>query len=241
MSRTNLSDQFNPDQRKAFTPKIVKRNTFRFTRDGETVIRLHGTDIVTIHADKSVTLRDGGWKTPTTKDRMNDHMPANTRLWQDKGQWFVWRKNENKGIAVKVPYFDGIRVPQCFDKPSAKGAAIEKKELKLRASIRKFVARCDKMETLPAPCAGDCFYCQMHTDKGESLGDATKNNDHILLHLKEGYLHGSLIFNALKWVGYPNPGLIWQMDNSDMARGRKPAMVKRALKRYLYRQCGLVS
>jgi hypothetical protein len=81
----------------------------------------------------------------------------------------------------------------------------------------------------------------MHTDKGESLGDVSGDKSHILSHIQEGYLHGSLIINALKWAGYRQPQFIWQLANSDLQRGRKPDQIKRALKRYLYRQCGLVS
>ena len=243
MPRTNLSSQFDAIQRKEWAPKIVKRNTFKFQRDGETVIRLHGTDIVTKHADGSVTLNSAGWKTVTTKDRMNDHMPGDARLQQESGAWFISHGWQRDG---RVPYFDGIRVPQCFDKPNAKGAATEKKEKALRASIRKFVGKCDKLTELPAPSQGDCWYCMMHVtspekDKGKSLGEATGNSEHVAGHVKEGYLHGSLIMNALRWAGYRQPEFIWQMANSDMARGRKPDQIKRVLKRYLYRQLGLVS
>jgi hypothetical protein len=113
--------------------------------------------------------------------------------------------------------------------------------LELRAAIRKFVAKCDKFECLPKPENGDCWLCSMHDKDGKSWGDHSGDHEHIRSHIQEGYLHGSLILNALKWAGYRNPGLIWQMSNRDLSEGKKPDMVKRALKRYLCRQCGLAA
>lgn len=44
---------------------------------------------------------------------------------------------------------------------------------------------------------------------------------------------------ALKWAGYRDPSFIFAMDNRDMAEGKKPAMVKRALRRFLFRKLGI--
>ena len=71
------------------------------------------------------------------------------------------------------------------------------------------------------------------------LGGRESDMAHIREHVKEGYLHGSLILNALADAGYPNPGLNFALDNQDMKRGRKPSMVKRALRRYLLKAYGL--
>lgn len=239
--RTTLSSQFDTDQRKEWKPKIVARNTFRYERDGETVVRLHETDIVRKLSDGSVILNSGGWKTVTTKDRMNYHLPVGYSLYQERGLWYVVRQEDR----TRVAYFDGIMVPDCFTKMPAKAAQEEKREKKLRVQIKKFVDKLDKLECLPEPGAGDCWYCSMRIvdgkNAGKSLGEVSAHNDHILEHVRQGYLHGSLILNALKWTGYRMPGVIWQMANQDLKAGQKLANVKRALKRYLYRQCGLVS
>ncbi len=248
MGRTNLRDQFDATERAQWKPKIIARNTFRFERDGETVIRLHGTDIVTKHKDGSVTLNAGGWKTVTTKDRMNGAMPAGYMLLQKAGAWFV-RKGSWHEDGAQIPFFDGMKVPQCFEHMPAKAAANEKRETKLRADIKRFVGKLDKLECLPEPSSGDCWYCMMTVkepskDAGKSLGEATGNNEHIRSHIKEGYLHGSLIMRALKWAGYCEPGFIFAMEQSDRKQKRKlhnGGNVKRALRRYLYRQLGLVS
>ena len=233
MARTNLSAQFDTQTIKATNAHIVKRNTFSRQENGETIIRLHGTDIVRKHANGSVTLNSAGWKTVTTKDRMNDHMPAGFQLYSDKGQWFVRKGHWGDKVAPTAPYFDGMNVPRDVLAPKAKGAKLATKEDALRKQIRKFVCDVPFKGPFPAPDNGDCWYCLMKTQDGKSLGDATGDNGHILEHIKERYLHGSLIVNALTWAGYRSPQRIYRMGLGDN--------VRRALKRYLYRQCGLVS
>ena len=72
----------------------------------------------------------------------------------------------------------------------------------------------------------DCWYCLMHDKEGNSLGD---NTDHIISHLDEMYVHGSLILNALKWKGYLNPEIIWHMDARSCIVGAVRAYLKRQL------------
>jgi hypothetical protein len=66
----------------------VGNNTYLERINSETVaVRLHRTHVVTIHADGSYTLNSGGWRTVTTKSRINDYAPA--RVTQRAGEWFV--------------------------------------------------------------------------------------------------------------------------------------------------------
>jgi hypothetical protein len=50
-------------------------------------VTLHGTDVVTMHADGTYELNAGGWTTVTTKDRINGWSPA--RVYSDRGTWYV--------------------------------------------------------------------------------------------------------------------------------------------------------
>ena len=78
----------------------VANNTYaRIMHDGSIAVRLYSTDVVTIHPDNSVTLRHGGHKTPTTKDRINKFSPYYVR--QQKGEWYV------NGIAA---FEDGMTI-----------------------------------------------------------------------------------------------------------------------------------
>lgn len=78
----------------------VANNTYaRIMQDGSIAVRLYSTDVVTIHPDNSVTLRHGGHKTATTKDRINKFSPYYVR--QQKGEWYV------NGIAA---FEDGMTI-----------------------------------------------------------------------------------------------------------------------------------
>lgn len=70
-------------------PAGYSRGRTRIVRlDADTVaVRLHDTDIVTYHADGRIVLKTGGWKTATTKARMNEFSPA--RVHQADFEWFA--------------------------------------------------------------------------------------------------------------------------------------------------------
>jgi hypothetical protein len=53
----------------------VANNTYAERRWPDIAIRLHDTDVVTLHPDGSITLNTGGWYTVTTKDRLNSYLP----------------------------------------------------------------------------------------------------------------------------------------------------------------------
>lgn len=218
-------------------PKLVANNTVRYMSGGREIVRLHQTDIVTKHPDGTYELSTGGWKTRTTQDRLNRFSPA--RIYSKSGSWY---------LAPNVPYHDGVRIGPNGELPAGK-LKIADKEQKLRKQIREFIAKLDGMASLPVPGPGDCWICSMFQCEPvsvqgprcvETTGPA-ENVDHLREHIKEGYLHGSLILNALAWSGYRDPGLIFHVENTNMTRGRKPDMVKRSLRRYLYRKLGLAT
>ncbi len=47
------------------------------TYGDDIAVRLHGTDVVTYHADGTITLNTGGYWTVTTRDRINRFVPGN--------------------------------------------------------------------------------------------------------------------------------------------------------------------
>ena len=63
-----------------------------YGKPGDYVVRYHGTDVVTIHADGTFTLNSGGWYTYTTKDRISRFSPA--RIWSERGVWLVPSEND---------------------------------------------------------------------------------------------------------------------------------------------------
>lgn len=64
-------------------------------------VRLHETTIITIHANGNYTLNSGGYRTATTKQRINALSPA--FVGQQRGQWWVGRR-------CPVAFTDGIVV-----------------------------------------------------------------------------------------------------------------------------------
>lgn len=66
----------------------VGNNTYAYILlDGSVAIELHGTKVVTIHTDDSVTLNSGGYHTSTTKKRINQYSPM--RVYQKNYEWFL--------------------------------------------------------------------------------------------------------------------------------------------------------
>lgn len=65
-------------------------------------VRLHGTYVVRIHRDGTYTLNSGGWRTVTTKQRINEYSPA--KLFQEKHVWYVSADGRD------VEFHDGFRV-----------------------------------------------------------------------------------------------------------------------------------
>lgn len=173
----------------------VANNTYKVVySNGDIAYRLHTTDVVTI-TKNSVILNSGGWKTNTTKDRIHQYAyQYGIRLSQIKGLWFV---TTTAGV---FDYFDGIEISISNGKP--------KKEihvnLKKVDAIKKQITNYCKLITednLPTPSGGDCWDCSFSTKEGVALGD-TKNSDHLISHMKEKYVVGSLLINAMREAGY---------------------------------------
>lgn len=75
------------------------------------VIRYHGHPIVVLHADNSITLDDCGWRTSTTKERLNLYAPYGFGIWQEKFVWY-YRTADN---AAAQPWPGRLRVTRDGD------------------------------------------------------------------------------------------------------------------------------
>jgi hypothetical protein len=101
-------------------------------------------------------------------------------------------------------FYDGIVIDENGEIVSKKilPEKVEKKNDKMKAKITKFCKLITK-DNLPYPNNGDCWLCSFHDAEGKSWGDQRSNdNDHLIQHLKENYLHGSLLVNAMREAGY---------------------------------------
>jgi hypothetical protein len=73
-------------------------------------VRLHATDIVTFWVDGRVTLYTGGWRTVTTKDRINKFITG--RVYQKNHEWFYVGHDSNGNLAWDNPveFVEGMNV-----------------------------------------------------------------------------------------------------------------------------------
>jgi hypothetical protein len=221
--------------------KKLANNTYAIRRADSIAIRLHNTDIATFFQDGKIVLNSGGWKTPTTKDRLNNFTPFS--ISQNKGVWTIhksvkWKENR-KHFPKSHIFQDGM----IFQKGKFFGAGNEIEQQTLRKQVRDYAKLVVSKLPLEKPNSGDCWYCAMQTEKGESLGEATKNVEHLHSHLKEGYVVPSLVFNAMKAAGC-NPqggGSAWfhvAFGNSNIGSKNQ---IGSFVRRYLYKQFGLAT
>lgn len=74
------------------TSRLIAPNTKLELRDNLDIgVRLHDTTIITIHAQRGTyTLNSGGFRTATTKQRINALTPA--YIGTRQGQWYIGRR-----------------------------------------------------------------------------------------------------------------------------------------------------
>ncbi len=200
--RQTKKDMLSTCNRPVLSSMIVANNTLEISyADGTVAIRFHNTDVVVFHTDGSVTLDSGGWRTPATKDRINQYIPAPWTLSQENKIWFVSRSrayDKHAQCPERFVFADGITIKGL----TVTGAGPSAKSLQvLDKSILKYVS--GFMKTLQAreinkPGPGDCWYCLFRDQNGRTWGDTVKNgNEHIREHIREMYFVPSLLLNAI--------------------------------------------
>jgi len=70
---------------------------------GDFGVKLHNTVIVEVRQDGTYKLTSGGYRTATTKDRLNKYGPLG--IWQHKGEWYYKDEEGNQQT-----FEDGILV-----------------------------------------------------------------------------------------------------------------------------------
>ncbi len=169
--------------------KLGNNTHLNVRKDGSFGIRLHSTDVVILHADGRVELDSGGWKTVTTKARINEY--TNARVYSEKGVWF----------AFGVPYEDGITMNP--DGTVTGEGEDPKAQQKLRNRARDYAKAYTvalRAGEVPKPTNGDCWACSMQAKDGSRpLGGA----DHMLSHMSEDekYFVPSIVTNAIERFG----------------------------------------
>lgn len=69
------------------TRKVGNNTYAEIEYDNSVSIRLHGTSVVRFYPNGLVKLNSGGWRTSTTKDRINKYSPVS--VYQKNFEWFL--------------------------------------------------------------------------------------------------------------------------------------------------------
>jgi hypothetical protein len=114
--------------------KPIANNTRIFARGEDFAVRLHDTDVVTIHRDGTYTLDSGGWLTVTTKERINRYSPA--AVYSEKGVWVVYGSGGRRFV-----FEDGMRVDADGDPIGDYADADDalRKKARLDRAVRRYV------------------------------------------------------------------------------------------------------
>jgi hypothetical protein len=153
----------------------LKNNTYleRVNKDGTIGVLLHNTHVVTFSPDGKVTLNTDGWRTVTTKDRINDYLPEGWGLYQDSKVWYLyppdeptqeekashdWRSQWERRQARRVVFEDGLAI---LPDGSVTGAGSEPDPKLLRqiTNYAKGYANAFIAGKVPKPSGGDCWGC----------------------------------------------------------------------------------
>lgn len=204
----------------------VDNNTYLERRDnGDIAVKLHNTDVVTYKPNGDVVLNSGGWRTYTTKDRINKFAPIRW-LSQERGVWYVMNWE-----GVEVGYDDGMVVHPDGTYSGAVNSEDVRANLseaeKIKRQIRNFVNSITPEQIVAAleDTGGDCLICKANAGGCEAS------------HVEEQYFHGTLLYRAVKARGYRDTDFIMSMIYRQAQQGVVDrSFVKDTLARFLRKQ-----
>jgi len=238
----------------------VGNNTY-LQRRGENIIavRLHKTDILMLHPNGDVHLNSGGWRTVTTKARMNEFLLRGYFVSQTRGQWYL---ND-------VPYRDGMSITGKGDVVNGGCKTEVADQAKLRRKVFRFAGEfvdALRENKISLPNNGDCWFCALRTEDGGTLGEKSDRGKqyeghHITEHIKQKYFVPSLIHRALEVMGGSIAMKDLTMAHMMLSEGREADSagtkaetairafssewtytgIKRMLARYMLRQLGMAA
>lgn len=91
--------------------KIANNTHLERASNGEAItIRLHYTQIVTYWRNGAIVVNSGGYRSTTTKARMNTVLPQRFGIFQKAHEWFVQVGGFENGITV--PFSDGLNLSE---------------------------------------------------------------------------------------------------------------------------------
>ena len=175
--------------------KKIGNNTFEIEySNGDIAIRLHYTNIITVKPNGNIILNSGGWKTNTTKDRINKYLNTylkgkNWNISQVNYNWQLQKwgyKNGKYSLLAVKSFFDNMELtPEGETLNRTENNNLSNQDIsKYKKAINKYVNLIDKMDTLPIPSNGDCWHCLLKSQNDKNLGDELKSIDHLINHFE---------------------------------------------------------
>ena len=183
----SLTEFLNKGRNKNY--RRIANNTYVEKEKNLISIRLHETKIITYYSDGKIKLNSGGWKTVTTKQRLNNF--TNFAIYQEKSTWYFCITNNEK--ENRYYFKDNMEIDKVGNVTGALLVNPEKeKENKklvkqVNIYIKKYIQAFLNNE-IKKPGPGDCFFCQIKTIEPS----------HVIEHMKENYFVPSLLKNAIE-------------------------------------------
>jgi hypothetical protein len=222
------------------TDRPLDRHT-RLVKEGEEIsVVLHNTAVFTYLSPRRIRLRSGGYKTVTTKDRINKALPPGWTLYQEKGVWLL------SALDKSIPFEEDLVIPVV---PTLRWAMarvrgtqeVVAQERKLRQKILKYskdFAEAIIAGKIPTHWGSDCWKCATNDP----------STGHLLSHLEEPFYSLSLLNRAMKDAGETQyiRERVWELINHgpvSSTHGHDSLMrngVVQAVKKYLYTRLNLV-
>lgn len=190
--------------------KPIGNNTRLVQVDSDYAIRLHNTNIVIYKPDGSIVLDSGGYRTWTTKDRINEYA-HDIHVTQDMGLWYVNVRGQT------ILFEDHMTIPATGPIAANDGYDMQKAKIAVDRMASKYIKGyvANMMEHgITRSTSGDCFGCSM-SDATNPKNMEPMGYDHYLDHFEEKYYVPSIFLKAIAEKNYSNPGMVVSMMEHD--------------------------
>lgn len=201
--------------------RMAARNTLDYTLpDGERRIRLHGTDVVTLHSHGGFTLDTGGWNTMTTRDRMNGWIPTGYMVFTHKGQIHLCTRDGT------WPFLQSIYV-------GPRGAVYPDQGPDDNKRLRRLIDRyCREFKKRGLPTAEE--------SKGDPWVVPGLTSESVMMDwLESCYIHRTMYALALRNAGLTDQGVAFFIYDVDRKGGNLDGTDMRRIRRYIRACVGL--
>lgn len=206
-------------------------NNTRIQKRGRAyAVRLHETDVVIIRPDGTYRLNTGGWRTVTTRDRINRVTPC--FVLQTKGIWHIG----------DILYEDGMLI-DAFGEPIGKSQHTLSRVLMLKSKIDRTITRFIRI--VEKACVGRDIGTWESYAKNPTPNERSKPHMRKLWELirietsKNGEWAAGpshlfkLAYSATKVRGHGNPQFVWELMRGTCLKGENPIFIRNNLQAFL--------